>query len=165
MPYHSGAIRFLAEKVIDMYQRILAAVDDSATSDRALQQAIGLAKDQHATLRIVYAVDEVAIYNSASLADPSGIEQAWIETGHRILDKARNLARAAGVDTEVKLLETENIGERIADAIVEEARTWPADIVVVGTHGRSGLKHLLMGSVAEGIVRICPSPIMLIRGR
>lgn len=148
-----------------MYQRILAAVDDSATSDRALQQAIGLAKDQHATLRIVYVVDEVAIYNSAQLTDPSGIEKAWVETGHRILARAQDAARAAGVEAEVKLLETENIGERIADAIVEQARSWPADVVVVGTHGRSGLMHLLMGSVAEGIVRICPTPIMLVRGR
>ena len=51
-----------------MYQRILAAVDDSPTSDLALREAIGLAKDQHAQLRIVYVVDKIAIYNSTQLS-------------------------------------------------------------------------------------------------
>ncbi len=148
-----------------MYQHILAAIDDSATSDRALQEAIGLAKDMHAKLRIVYVVDEVAIYNTAQLVDPNEIERVWIEIGHKILNKAQRLARSAGIDAEVKLLETEIIGERMAEAIVGEAKAWPADLVVAGTHGRSGLNHLLMGSVAEGIVRICPVPILLVRDR
>jgi nucleotide-binding universal stress UspA family protein len=148
-----------------MYQRILAAVDDSPTSDRALQEAISLAKDQHAKLRIVYVVDEVTIYSNAQLVDPSEIERVWIEIGHEILNKAQRLARSAGIDAEVKLLETEIMGERMADAIVAEAKAWPADLVVAGTHGRSGLNHLLMGSVAEGIVRICPVPILLVRDR
>lgn len=148
-----------------MYQHILAAIDDSATSDRALQEAIGLAKDMHAKLRIVYVVDEVTIYNTAQLVDPTEIERVWIEIGHEILNKAQRSARSAGIDAEVKLLETEVIGERMADAIVGEAKAWPADLVVAGTHGRSGLNHLLMGSVAEGIVRICPVPILLVRDR
>lgn len=146
-----------------MYQRILAAVDDSATSDRSLQEAIGLAKDQHAKLRIVYVVDKATIYSSTQL--PPEIERAWIEIGHDILNKAQRSARSGGIDAEVKLLETEIIGDGMAEAIVEEAKAWPADIVVLGTHGRSGLKHLLMGSVAEGIVRNCPAPILLVRGR
>ena len=144
-----------------MYQHILAAVDDSATSDRSLQEAIGLAKDQHAKLRIVYVVDKATIYNSTQL--PPEIESAWIELGHDILNKALQSARSDGIDAEVKLLETEIIGEGMAEAIVEEAKAWQADIVVLGTHGRSGLKHLLMGSVAEGIVRNCPVPILLVR--
>ncbi|MGO8755692.1 MAG: universal stress protein [Gallionellaceae bacterium] len=148
-----------------MYQHILAAIDDSATSDRALQEAIGLAKDMHAKLRIVYVVDEVTIYNTAQLVDPTEIERVWIEIGHEILNKAQRLARSAGIDAEVELLETEIIGERMADAIVGEAKAWPADLVVAGTHGRSGLNHLLMGSVAEGIVRICPVPVLLVRDR
>lgn len=145
-----------------MYQRILAAVDDSATSDRSLQEAIGLAKDQHAKLRIVYVVDKATIYNSTQL--PPEIERAWIEIGHEILNKAQRSAHSEGIDAEVKMIETEIIGEQMAEAIVEEAKAWPADIVVLGTHGRSGLKHLLMGSVAEGIVRTCPVPILLVRG-
>ena len=79
------------------------------------------------------------------------------------MDKAQRSARSGGVDAEVKLLETEVPGARMAEAIVAEAGAWPADLVVAGTHGRTGLNHLLMGSVAEGIVRGCPVPILLVR--
>ena len=146
-----------------MYQRILAAVDDSPASDLALQEAIELARDQHAKLRIVYVVDKIAIYNSTQLSPE--IEKTWMDIGRGILDNAQRSARAGGVDAEVRLLETEVPGERMAEAIVAEAGTWQADLVVAGTHGRSGLNHLLMGSVAEGIVRGCPVPILLVRNR
>ncbi|MGC2456908.1 MAG: universal stress protein [Gallionellaceae bacterium] len=148
-----------------MYQRILVAVDGSTTSDLALKEAIGLAKDQHAILRIVYVVDEVSLYGDAQFVDRSEIEKAWIKTGHEILAKAQSSARLAGINAEIKLLETENVGERIADAIVEEAKAWPADLLVAATHGRTGLTHLLMGSVAEGIVRISPAPILLVHAK
>ncbi|MGB8078010.1 MAG: universal stress protein [Gallionella sp.] len=146
-----------------MYRRILAAVDDSPTSDLALREAIGLAKDQHARLRIVYVVDKIAVYNSTQLSPE--VERTWTDVGRGILDKAQRSARSGGVDAEVKLLETEVPGARMAEAIVAEAKAWPADLVVAGTHGRTGLDHLLMGSVAEGIVRGCPVPILLVRIR
>ena len=111
-----------------MYQHILAAVDDSSASDRALQEAIGLARDQHAILRIVYVIDEVTIYGSGQIVDPSEIEKEWIEIGRGILDKAQRMARSAGIEAEVKLLETEITGDRMAEAIVEEAQKWPADL-------------------------------------
>jgi nucleotide-binding universal stress UspA family protein len=53
-------------------------------------------------------------------------------------------------------------GERIASVIVEEARHWPADLIVIGTHGRSGFSRILFGSVAEGIVRTAHIPVLLI---
>ena len=49
--------------------------------------------------------------------------------------------------------------------IVGEAAAWPAELIVVGTHGRRGLSHLFIGSVAEGIVRISQVPVLLIRGK
>ncbi len=51
----------------------------------------------------------------------------------------------------------------MAHAIVEEARHWPADLIVVGTHGRKGLRHLLVGSIAEGVIRDSHVPILLVR--
>ena len=148
-----------------MYKHILVAVDGSDTSDRALHEAINLAKDQQAILRIVYAVDEVNINASPEFPNPTEIEQAWTDAGREILDKAQNSARTAGIKAETRLLEIDKLGVRTADAIIQEAKTWPADLLVAGTHGRSGLSHLLMGSVAEGIVRICPVPILLIRAK
>jgi nucleotide-binding universal stress UspA family protein len=115
-------------------------------------------------VRIVYAIDEVNINAGAEFVNPEEIENAWIKSGLEILDKAQSQAHTAGIRAETRLLEIDKLGVRIADAIIENAKTWPADLVVAGTHGRTGLSHLLMGSVAEGIVRICPVPILLIRG-
>jgi nucleotide-binding universal stress UspA family protein len=148
-----------------MYRHILAAVDGSPTSQRALQEAIGLARDQHAALRIVYVVDETALYNSPQFIDTTPIEDTWVQTGRDVLEQAAQQAGATGVSAETKLLATENVGARIADVIAAEARAWPADLLVSGTHGRSGLTHLLLGSVAEGILRITPVPLLLVRGR
>ena len=150
-----------------MYKHILVAIDSSSTSDRAFLEAIKLAKDQQATLRIVYAVDEANINTSPEFVNPTELVDAWAESGHAILDKAKNQALAAGVQAETQLIESEiiKLGVGIADAIVAEAKAWPADLLVIGTHGRTGLSHLLFGSVAEGIVRICPVPILLIRAK
>lgn len=146
-----------------MYKHILIAVDDSATSNRALQEAIGLASDQHAALSIVYVVDDAALIGAALVADPGESGKTWREIGQGILQRAQDAAKARGVDAETRLLQTENVEDRVAQAIVAHARAKGADLLVAGTHGRGGLKHLLMGSVAEGIVRHTPVPVLLVR--
>ena len=57
------------------------------------------------------------------------------------------------------------LAERLANVVVAEAARWPADLIVVGTHGRRGLSHVFLGSVAEGIVRSAPVPVLLVRGK
>ena len=52
----------------------------------------------------------------------------------------------------------------IYDVIEEVATEWPADLIVIGTHGRSGIRRLLLGSVAEGLTRVSSKPVLLIRG-
>lgn len=148
-----------------MYKHILVAVDGSDTSNHALREAISLARDQRAKLRIVYAVNEFNINTGVEFVDPVEIEKAWSGAGREILDKAQNQAQVAGIHAETRLIEIDKLGMGIADAIVADAKSWPADLLVAGTHGRTGLGHLLLGSVAEGIVRISPAPILLIRGK
>lgn len=147
-----------------MYTHILVAVDDSDTSNRALAEAIGLAKDQGAILRIVYVLDRVALLGAAQIADAAESERTWREIGEDILQRALGGAQQRGVNAEIRLLETEDVEDRVACAVTTEAKSWGADLLIAGTHGRDGLKHLLMGSVAEGIVRHAPVPVMLVRG-
>jgi nucleotide-binding universal stress UspA family protein len=146
-----------------MYKRILVAVDGSDTSDRALQEAINLAKDQEAKLRIAYVVDEISLTADTEFVDPAMISNSWVEAGREMLEKAHHQALAASVQAETRLIEIDHLGVRVADAIVEEAQAWLADIIVAGTHGRTGLTHLLLGSVAEDIVRVSRLPVLLIR--
>ncbi|HET7877050.1 MAG TPA: universal stress protein, partial [Methylomirabilota bacterium] len=77
--------------------------------------------------------------------------------------KAGARAREAGVAVEPALLESD--GRRVAAVVVDEARWWEADLIVVGTHGRRGLDRLLLGSVAEGVVRAAPVTVLLVRGK
>ena len=148
-----------------MYKRILIAIDGSDTSDRALREAIGLAKDQQAMLRIVYAIDEISINTEPEFVNPEDIAAIWAKSGIEILDKAKNLAHTEGIHAETRLIEIDELGVWIAGAILEDAKTWSADLVVAGTHGRRGLTHLFLGSVAEDIVRHCPVPVLLVRTR
>lgn len=148
-----------------MFKRILVAVDGSATADQALQEAIKLAKEQHAQLRIVHSIDVLNVYLGDGFVDPSEISEAQTRSGQEILGKAEAVAREAGIAAETGLLVIDTVGRRVPEMIAADAESWPADLIVICTHGRSGLSHLLMGSVAEGVVRVATKPVLLIRGR
>jgi nucleotide-binding universal stress UspA family protein len=148
-----------------MYQNILVAIDGSHTSKLALQEAIKLAKALNGQLRIVHAVDIVTLNWDAEYANPAEMWGAMLKTGQEALRKAETTGRAAGVKTETKLIEIDTLGQRIPEVIAEEAEAWPADVIVIGTHGRRGISHIFLGSVAEGVVRIATKPVLLIRGK
>jgi nucleotide-binding universal stress UspA family protein len=147
-----------------MYKRILVAVDGSHTSELALQEAINLAKDANGVLRIVHAVDEATFNWEVEYVNPPEIWKAMAESGQALLDKAAATATQAGVRAETELIEIDTIGRRIPEVIAQAAGDWSADVIVVGTHGRRGLSHVFLGSVAEGIVRVATKPVLLIRG-
>lgn len=147
-----------------MFKRILVAVDGSRTADLALQEAIKLAKDLQAQLRIVYVVDVISINLSMEIPNPPEILEAMTKSGQDLLSKAGAVANEAGIPVETGLIEIDTLGHRIPEMIAADAEAWPADLIVIGTHGRRGLSHLLLGSVAEGVVRIATKPLLLIRG-
>lgn len=148
-----------------MFKRILVAVDGSDTAEQALLEAINLAKEHQAQLRIVHAVDIVNINLGAEFPNPSEISDAMTKNGLEILRKAEAVARRAGIRVETRLIEIDTLGHRIPEMIVADAEAWPADLIVICTHGRTGLSHLFLGSVAEGVVRVATKPVLLIRGK
>lgn len=148
-----------------MFKRILVAVDGSGTAELALQEAIKLAKELQARLRIVHVVDFVNINLGEEFPNPSEISDAMIKSGQEILRKAETVARGAGILVETRLLEIDTLGHRIPEMIAADAEAWPADLIVICTHGRRGLSHLFLGSVAEGVVRVATKPVLLIRGK
>jgi nucleotide-binding universal stress UspA family protein len=148
-----------------MYKHILVAVDGSDTSNLALQEAIKLAKEQQAALRLVHVVDETPAYMTMdtpySVAD---YQKAMREAGQKVLATCAATVHQAGVEVDTKFVILELLAQRICDAINEEAKRWPADLVVIGTHGRHGFNHLMLGSVAEGVIRLATKPVLVIRG-
>ncbi len=142
-----------------MYKRILVAVDESETSKLALNEAITLAKNQHATLRFVHVVD-LTTFTDVKAPYAHALRAA----GQKLIDSYSSLARVAEIDFDARMLVVEALGQHIYDAIEEEANRWPADLIVIGTHGRRGIRRLLLGSVAEGVTRVSTKPVLLIRG-
>lgn len=148
-----------------MFKRILVAVDGSQTADQALQEAIKLAKELQGQLRIVHAVDIVNIYVSSEFVDPTEISAAITKSGQDVLRKAEAVARQAQIPVETRLIVIDSLGQRIPEMIAADAEAWPADLIVIGTHGRRGLSRLLLGSVAEGVIRVATKQVLLIRGK
>lgn len=145
-----------------MYQQILVPVDGSPTSERALQEALKIAKQLKAQLALIHVLEDIWYVDNESYINYTELQKLIHSSGEKILARAEKTVLQAGMTATVKLLEAR--GDRIANIIVSEAKRWPADLIVVGTHGRSGFSHMLFGSVAEGIVRTAHVPILLIRG-
>lgn len=147
-----------------MYRKIMVAVDGSSTAQAALEEAIKLTIDQGATLRLVHVVDEgPASFNADAPFPLEDLERALRKAGEQILDKALATVRAAGLDAQTLLIPVAPIPRRASDALAAEATRWPADLIVIGTHGRHGFAHLLLGSVAEGVIRAARQPVLLIK--
>ena len=149
-----------------MYKRILVPIDGSPTSNLGLNEAIKLARDQSAKLRLIHLVDEYAAMSSADVMAYSNTDdllESMRQGGSKIIDKAEALARRNGVTPESVMIE--NFGGRAADFIVAQAKKWGADLIVLGTHGRRGVKRLVMGSDAEQVVRTSGVPVLLVRSK
>ncbi len=149
-----------------MYQNILVAVDSSGTSQRALQEAIRLAKGSGARLCVLHVVEELAAPFMGDgvdvLVDVRELLAAWRRQGEAVLQAAAEAVREAGLDVEVALVES--AGERIAKVIDKTAVERGAELIVLGTHGRRGIDHVILGSVADDLVHIASRPVLLVRG-
>lgn len=149
-----------------MYQRILVPVDDSVTSQSALKEAARFAKlCPTALIRVIHVVDLAQTVSSISefsqVPSMTQREDALRKTGQDVLDSAMTVAKEAGFTPETALVEA--WGKSLADVVVEDATTWNAELIIMGTHGYSGLTHLLVGSVAEGVIRHASVPVLLVR--
>lgn len=147
-----------------MFKHILVAVDGSKTAQQALDEAIKLARQWQAQLRIVHVVDMVTLSWPESGYDATEVYESFRKEGRKVIEKAEETARAARVAAETKMIELDKLALHVADLIAAEADTWPADLIVIGSHGRRGVRRLLLGSVAEGVARIASKPVLLVRG-
>jgi nucleotide-binding universal stress UspA family protein len=143
-----------------MYKKILVPTDGSEPSNAALQEALKFAKTLGSAVRIVYVWQPM----SYILAEgPVDLSAAMRREGEVILDGAAAKAREAGVAAEIALVEAGD--RRVPAAIAEEAVRAQSDLILMGTHGRRGFEHLVLGSVAEGVLRRASVPVLLLRSR
>lgn len=146
-----------------MFKRILVPVDGSDASRHALATAIGMAREAGAQLRLIHVLEDVAYLAGY---DPAGaaageLYRATREAGSKVLEDALRQSADAGLQAESELID--QFGEPMPQAVANAAKSWNADLLVVGTHGRRGLSRLMLGSGAEQIIRLAPIPVLVIR--
>ena len=141
-------------------KKILVPIDFSDCATKALQYAIPLAKEHQAALTLLYVVPP-----PYAVGEYSGIDYAQLQADMRVSGD-KELAKVA-VDEVRGAVPTDTLVRVGSPAveIVEAARSLDADAIVISTHGRTGLKHVLLGSVVENVVRRAPCPVLVVRER
>jgi len=147
-----------------MYKKILVAVDGSDTSKLALKEALKIGKACKSQLRIIYVEDSFYAYPDIELISVNDLRDSMRQEGEKILAKVKKRIEPSGIRYELLVLETNPKHPRIAEVIAAEASKWRAELIIAGTHGRRGFDHLLLGSVAESIMRVATKPVLLVRG-
>jgi nucleotide-binding universal stress UspA family protein len=143
-----------------VYRRILVPVDGSSVSRSGLDEAIGIAKSEGATLRILHVVDRIAFVRDHNVFT-AGADQ-YRESGRKLMKEIMLSVAKHHVNAEA--VTVENLSGRASDSIVKEAKKWGADLIIMGTHGRRGMHRLILGSDAELVIRTAPVPVLLVRG-
>ncbi|MBV8502355.1 MAG: universal stress protein [Paucibacter sp.] len=153
-----------------MYERILVAIDGSEPSEQALTEAIAVASLTKAQLRLLHVVDELSFvlgagFGVAGAGYSEGYSRELVDTlqenGRLLLERAEKRVREAGLEC-TGLLRNSFDGA-LADQVVAQAKSWPASLIVLGSHGRRGMARLFLGSDAETILRMAPVPVLLVR--
>lgn len=150
-----------------MYKHLVVAVDGSNTSINALNHATGLAVQSGSRLTLVHVANPSEFMTLApEFLQHESYEAAAIDSGNSVLSDAKALAHQAGVtEVETHLLVAAKGAKEMAHELVEYASRQGADLLVLGTHGRTGLMHLLMGSFAETVMRCSDLPLLIIRSK
>jgi nucleotide-binding universal stress UspA family protein len=140
-------------------RRIVIATDFSEPGDHARDVGVGLAKELGADVHLVHAFDiPLALVTPYEVAVPDGLIREAREAARKKLDRALDAVRAKGVQASGHLAEVP-----AAPAIADLAKEVKADLIVMGTHGRTGLKHVLLGSVAERTLRLSPCAVLAVK--
>jgi nucleotide-binding universal stress UspA family protein len=138
-----------------MYRKILVGYDGTKFSDAALNEAIRLARDSDGEITVICAVERN--YEMEAMAPE--LERKFEEKAYENLKRAEKMVKAA----EVGYKREEVTSDSPYQAIVAAARKLKSDLIVIGTHGRTGLLRLLMGSTAERVIGHAPCNVLIVR--
>jgi len=148
---------------MSQFRRILCASDFSPASRPALRRAMGLARASHATLTIAHVYSAIIPVMGDGLA-PAQLYDRWMVEvrveAQRRLDRLVAQAKKSGVRAKGLLLEGVP-----HDRILRAAKSTRADLIVLGTHGRTGIGRVILGSVAARVVALARCPVLTVRAK
>ena len=147
-----------------MYRRILVATDGSTLSKKAVRASIGLAATMEAELVALYVVPRYPVSYfeggvSVSQADIAQTEKQWSDRGQAVVDAVREAAEADGVKAKAVLTRS----DLVAESIMSAAKKHKCDLVVMASHGRKGLKRILLGSETQHVLTHSSVPVLVLR--
>jgi nucleotide-binding universal stress UspA family protein len=140
-------------------QHFLVPLDFSSYAEHALDSAIALAQKLQARVTLLHVIQPPAVVNVAGGIWPSSTFLQDLEAAvTRDLEGYRARVTAAGLAGEIAVVQGVPFQE-----ILDTAKARQVDLIIMGTHGRTGLSHVLLGSVAEKVVRLAPCPVLIAR--
>lgn len=147
-----------------MYKRIMVATDGSHLSQKAVLSAIEMALQFKAELLAVNVIPHyIQAYFEGSFAvsevDSQKIEEQWANAAQKILDKVVEQAKSKGVDAQTAVVKSDDI----AQGMIDKAGSFKADVIVMASHGRKGLKRLLLGSETLAVLTHVKVPVLVLR--
>ena len=137
-------------------ERILVAVDGSSNSDFAVDQALSMAATCNSQFFAISVADVYPVYMEGA----PDVKNKVTEETRKILGKVEEKAKKANIPCETIL----HFGRQPHEFIVKEAKERDVDLIVMGTHGRTGLKKFVMGSVTQKVIGYTPCPVMIVPG-
>jgi nucleotide-binding universal stress UspA family protein len=146
------------------FKKIVLTTDLSENANAAIPYAVELARHYGGTIFLLHVFEEDIFYASMSAGTIELADQSRWETDARLNRQQRlqALAKSLGDKEGVQVVHLMKQGHA-ADMIATFAKAEDADCVVIATHGRTGLAHIVFGSVAENVVRLCQCPVMTVR--
>ena len=141
-----------------MYKRIVVPTDGSEVSMEAVNHAIYIAKKLNSEIYAIYVVDISPFVGLPMEGSWEMITEVLREEGEEILKKVKELGEKEGVEIKTKMLDGIP-----AEEIVRFAKEKNADLIVMGTTGKTGLERILLGSVAERVIKTSPCPVLVVK--
>lgn len=136
-----------------MYRRILVATDGSSSANEALRQGIRLTRENQGLLTVVYVIPThiggIGFFRN-------DFKRVFREEGRKILEQAKEMAEKESVPVKTHMEEGYPF-----EKIVELAKDTNTELIIIGSHGRTGLKKILLGSVAERVIKNAPCPVLV----
>lgn len=145
-----------------MYRIILVAIDGSGSSRLALREAVRLAASTQGVVHAIHVMDNAPLFSHTDL-DPVELVDTMRRDARSALTEAEEACAVAGVECHAELVEPATPSDDIASIVQWQAERVHADLVVMGTHGRRGVKRLVLGSVAERFLRLSKCAVLLMR--
>ena len=147
-----------------MYQRILVTTDGTALSKKAVTSAIALAQlcgAELVALKVVPRYPQSYFEGGIALAaaDVKQVEKTWSDAGQAVVDAVKKTAQAKGIDTKAVVVRS----DVVSDAILATAKKHKCDLVVMASHGRKGIKRLLLGSETQHVLTHASIPVLVLK--